>query len=204
MTPNNDQTGALTGGFAEAPIEAARAFRCLLEALARPGTIHMLDAAQPPLPVSPAAGTVLLTLADTTTPVFLAGDADCEAMRGWITFHTGAPVLTAASLEAGADAASIRFALGRLEDLKPFMEQFSIGDPDYPDRSATLVLEVERLAAEGCRLTGPGIADEALLNLPDPELFRQNHALFPLGLDFFLTAGRQIAGLPRTTIVEAC
>ena len=31
------QTQSLTGGFADAPVESARAFRAILEAMARPG-----------------------------------------------------------------------------------------------------------------------------------------------------------------------
>ena len=51
-------------------------------------------------------------------------------------------------------------------------------------------------------LTGPGIKDRAALTVPDPKAFQLNAALFPLGLDFFLCAGSQLAALPRTTRVE--
>ena len=82
----------LSGGFAEPAIQSAHAFRSVMEAMARPGTIHDITGAAPPAPLSPAAGAVLLTLCDTDTPVHLAGDVDCEAMRNWLAFHTGAPV----------------------------------------------------------------------------------------------------------------
>ena len=72
--------------------------------------------------------------------------------------------------------------------------------PD-PDRSATLVVEVECLEATGATLTGPGIRDSAYLSLPETAAFQTNSALFPLGLDFFFTCGDRIAGLPRTTEV---
>ncbi|MFN5827185.1 MAG: phosphonate C-P lyase system protein PhnH, partial [Rhodobacterales bacterium] len=58
------------------------------------------------------------------------------------------------------------------------------------------------LEAEGPFLAGPGIRDRARLTLPDPEAFRANHALFPLGFDAFLTCGNRVAGLPRSTRVE--
>lgn len=184
---------ALSGGFANAPVDSARAFRALLEALARPGTVRQVGGATPPAPLSVAAGVVLLVLCDGTTPLHLAGGANTPALRDWVAFHIGAPLVEA------EDAA---FALGRWDDLQP-VGRFRIGQPDYPDRSATLIVEVDRLLPEGARLTGPGIAGTAALNLPGTETFRANRALFPLGFDTILTAGDRIAGLPRSTRVEA-
>jgi alpha-D-ribose 1-methylphosphonate 5-triphosphate synthase subunit PhnH len=59
------------------------------------------------------------------------------------------------------------------------------------------------LTTQGPRLTGPGIALAAHLSLPDTAAFRANRALFPQGFDTYLTCGSQVAGLPRSTIVEA-
>ena len=183
---------ALSGGFAEGPIQSARAFRAILEAMARPGTIQTVAGAAPPAPLSTAAGVALLTLTDPTTPLHLAGKADCHAVRDWVAFHIGAPLVTA---EAAA------FALGTWDALQP-VTRFKIGDPDYPDRAATLIVETDRLTNHGPALTGPGIALAAWLNLPETAAFRANRALFPLGFDCLFTAGTQIAGLPRSTRVE--
>lgn len=188
MTPSD----TLSGGFTDPARQSAHAFRLCLDVLARPGRIATLDLAQSPAPLSVAAGTVALTLLDHTTPVHLAGGLDCAAVRDWLTFHTNAPVV------AAADAV---FAFGRFEDLIP-LESFAIGTPEYPDRAATLVIEVDILDPVGARLTGPGIRDFGCLSLPDTTPFRANHALFPLGFDAFLTCGARIAGLPRSTIVE--
>ena len=49
------QTHALEGGFTDAPIDAARAFRGLMTAMARPGTICDVSGATPPA-VSVMAG----------------------------------------------------------------------------------------------------------------------------------------------------
>ena len=57
------------------------AFRSILQAMARPGTIHDLTGALPPPPLSIAAGVALLTLADPSTPVHLAGAADTRAAQ---------------------------------------------------------------------------------------------------------------------------
>ena len=63
---------ALQGGFADAPIASAHAFRAALTALSQPGQILSVTGAAPPAPVSVAAGVLLLTLVDGTTPVHLA------------------------------------------------------------------------------------------------------------------------------------
>ncbi len=183
----------LTGGFADAPIDAAHAFRAALEVMARPGRIERLTGAEPPAPLSTAAGTLLLTLCDPQTPVHLAGAADTEAVRGWLAFHTGAPLATA------GDCA---FAVGRWPDLAP-LDRFAIGTAEYPDRSATLIVECDGLSPSGTRLTGPGIETEAALSLPEVAPLQANAALFPLGLDFFFSAGDRVAALPRTTKLEA-
>jgi len=186
-------TQALTGGFTEAPVQAARAFRAALEAMARPGRIETVAGAEPPAPLSVAAGTLLLTLADPETPVYLAPSHDTPALRDWLTFHTGAPLT-----EPGKAA----FAVGDWAALQP-LDAYRIGVPEYPDRSATLIVEMGDLSAQGARLTGPGIRDAAALSLPDVAAFQRNALLFPLGLDFYITAGDKLAALPRTTRVEA-
>jgi alpha-D-ribose 1-methylphosphonate 5-triphosphate synthase subunit PhnH len=184
---------ALQGGFADAPIQSARAFREILEAMARPGTIRRVTGATPPAPLSVAAGVALLTLCDPTTGLHLAGAADCPAVRDWVAFHIGAPLVAAEDAD---------FALGTWEALQP-VSRFRIGLPDYPDRSATLIVACDRLVNHGPALTGPGIQIATWLNLPETAAFRANRALFPLGFDCLFTAGDRIAGLPRSTRVEA-
>ncbi|MFN0113664.1 MAG: phosphonate C-P lyase system protein PhnH [Paracoccaceae bacterium] len=185
-------TSALGSGFAEAPFEAARAFRLALDAMSRPGRIVTLAGASPPEGLSPAAAILLLTLADGTTPVHLAGTAAVPAVADWLAFHTGVPL-------APAEAAV--FAVGPWAALAPFA-RFPQGDPAYPDRSATLIAEVPALRPDGARLTGPGINGTARLSLPEITFFRANRARFPLGLDVFLTCGDRLAAIPRSTLVE--
>lgn len=182
----------LSGGFSDPAIQSARAFRACLTALSRPGRIETLTGATPPAPLSVAAGVLALTLLDGTTPVHLAGAFDCADLRDWLTFHTGAPLV------AASEAA---FAFGRFDDLLP-LDRFAIGTPEYPDRAATLVIDLPALLPDGAYLTGPGIKDHARLSLPAAAPFQANHALFPLGFDAFLTCGDRLAGLPRSTIVR--
>ena len=186
------QAETLSGGFADPATQSAHAFRRVMEAMARPGTIQPITGAMPPAPLSAAAGAVLLTLCDTDTPVYLAGATDCEAVRAWLAFHTGAPI---------TGPSQCMFAIGTWEALAPLLA-YRIGTSDYPDRSATLIVERDSLGAKGATLRGPGIRDTQTLSLPETEAFRANRALFPLGLDFILTSGDRLAALPRTTEVS--
>ncbi|WP_296644586.1 phosphonate C-P lyase system protein PhnH [Roseinatronobacter sp.] len=179
----------LTTGFSNPPIDAARAFRLVLDAMAHPARIVDLPEIDAPAPCSPAAATVLLTLVDDTTPLHLAGAYDCDTVRDWVGFHLGAP------LASPQDAA---FALGTWDALGP-LDRFAQGNAHYPDRSATLIVDSSELRNSGARLTGPGIKTEAFLALPDIAALQGNAAQFPRGVDFLFTSGAQLAALPRST-----
>ena len=183
----------MTGGFADPSIQSAQAFRAAMMAMARPGDILTVAGAQAPAGVSVAASVLLLVLCDPQTPVWLAASHDSDELRRWIAFHTGAPVV-----DQRGDAV---FALGVWDNLVP-LRDYRIGTVEYPDRSATLIVEMGALRAEGAVLRGPGIADAAGLNLPEVAAFQANRALFPLGLDFFFTYGDRLAALPRSTVVH--
>ena len=186
-----NSAASLQGGFVQAPVQSAQAFRAALTALANSGNICTLTGATPPAPLSQAAGVLILTLCDGTTPLYLAGTHDCQSVRDWITFHTGAPLVPAQTAS---------FAVGTWPALLP-VQQFAIGTPDYPDRSATLIVEMAALDAIGPTLSGPGIATQTRLSLPETAAFQANHAHYPMGFDCFLTAGTRVAGLPRSTTV---
>lgn len=184
---------SLTGGFENAPHASANAFRTALDVMARPGKIAEIIGGTAPAPMSSAAGTLLLTLCDPETPVWLAPSLSGSDITDWLRFHTGAPVVE--------DRGDAMFAIGAWAELLPITD-FAIGTPEYPDRSATLIVEMETLEPIGATLRGPGIKTTAALGVPALTEFQNNAVLFPLGLDFFFTAGTQIAALPRTTKLE--
>lgn len=188
MAPGSAPT-RLSGGFQDAPIGAAHAFRAAMTVMARPGDIRDLSGVEPPPPLSVAAGTLILTLCDADTGVYLAGAVDCSAVRDWMVFQAGARLVPAADAD---------FAIGRWADLMP-LDQFRVGTPEHPDRSATLIVEMDQLDASGAVLRGPGIRDEAQMSLPDAAVMAENAAQFPLGVDFFLTCGARVGALPRST-----
>ena len=207
----------LRGGFADRAIGPARAFRAALEAMSRPGTVQRLTGTEPPAPLSVAAGTLLLTLTDPQTPVHLAGAWDTAGIRAWLGFHSGAPLVAAEDAMFAVGSWQALAAGGhpppqpsptrgegapRTCEAAAGLRRFRLGEPDYPDRSATLIVECDALGSCGPVLTGPGIRTQATLSLPDPAAFQANARLYPLGLDFFLTAGDRAAALPRTTRVE--
>ncbi|MEE3100343.1 MAG: phosphonate C-P lyase system protein PhnH, partial [Pseudomonadota bacterium] len=103
-SPASAPASALEGGFAAPPRDAARAFRALLGALSRPGTLHALGTATPPAPFPPAAGALALTLCDAETPVWLAPDLRGPGLTAGLTFHCNAPLVE--------DPAEAAFAFG--------------------------------------------------------------------------------------------
>lgn len=188
-------------GFSDKVLSAQSAFRSMLDAMARPGHVPAIEVdLEPPAGLSPALAALALTLLDHETPVWRDAMLNTEAVARWLRFHTGAPLT--------GDPAQAAFALigdpARLDDFS----QFALGTGDYPDRSTTLILQVESLdAGASLVLRGPGIKGEASL-APDPlpsdfvALCEANRALFPRGVDLVFCAGDKIAALPRTTRVS--
>jgi len=191
----------LAPGFADPVLASQAAFRAIMDAMARPGSIVAVDGlAHAPRPLGLAAAAVALTLLDYETPVWLDPVlAQSPDITDWLRFHTGAPLTDVPK----------RAAFGLIADpqnMLPF-EAFSQGSMEYPDRAATLVLQVDRLSDNGglC-LSGPGIVtSRALHAAPLPADFaarmRANRALFPRGIDIILAADALLAALPRSVHV---
>jgi alpha-D-ribose 1-methylphosphonate 5-triphosphate synthase subunit PhnH len=193
----------LAPAFADPVLSSQKTFRAVMDATARPGTIVRLDQmVAPPAPLTPAAGAVALTVLDFETPVWLDGAlAQADAVSGWLRFHTGAPIVS----EASAAAFAFVGEPARLPDFS----SFALGSADYPDRSTTLVLQVERFdAGQPLSLSGPGIKGEfdfAAAPLPEDFVARldANRALFPRGVDLLIVSADAVAALPRAVRVRA-
>lgn len=188
----------LEGGFAEPVFGAQAVFRAVMDAMARPGTVVALgETVTPPAPLVPAAAAVACTLCDADTPIWLdEALAASEAVRTWLAFQTGAPF--AVEAEQGA------FAFVAAPHAMPPLDWFAQGTQDYPDRSATLVLQLDALdSGDALRFEGPGIRDRATLapkGLPKDfaEQWRANAKRFPRGVDLILTSGDGLLCLPRS------
>lgn len=188
----------LSGGFADPVHDAQAAFRAILDALAQPGTINDLPRTQA-ADSSLDLASVLLTLVDHDTPIWLADCYRSSEISAFVGFHTGAPIV--------ADPWQSQFAFARTSTL-PSLDQFNPGTQEYPDRSTTLVLALPSLDG-GAQLVmrGPGIDGERTVSPQGlPEAFiaqwQDNRALFPRGIDLLLVAGGQVLGLPRTVRIE--
>lgn len=190
-------------GFASPVASSQSVFRCVMNALARPGSVQTVgDAVKAPSPLMPATAAVALALFDHDTPIWLDGQFATESdIASWLRFQTGAPLTD--------DATRAAFALihsgANLLDFK----SFALGTPEYPDRSTTLVVQVDTLT-EGLELIlhGPGIRGTSALRaggLPSDfvERVQANRALFPLGVDLLLVCGDKLVALPRSTHVAA-
>jgi alpha-D-ribose 1-methylphosphonate 5-triphosphate synthase subunit PhnH len=187
----------LSPGFADPVLEAQSAFRSIMEATARPGKVCPLDATlAPPALLSRGAAVVALTLFDQDTPVWLDEPLAGNDVSYWLRFHTRAPVVT--------NPQSAAFAILSRPEQAPQLDAFALGTLDYPDRSTTLILQVDSLErGRALVLTGPGIKDRVMLRaepLPAdlPRQLAANRALFPRGIDLFLVTGSRVAALPRS------
>lgn len=191
---------ALAQGFAEPVRDAQAAFRAAMWALSRPGSPRRLDVAlAPPAPLSPIAAALALALADYETPLWLdAALAESPEVAGFLRFHTGAPIVT-----HPMDAA---FALIANAANLPEFHMFSQGTPDYPDRSVTLVVQVETFSDGPLVLEGPGIKGRigfgaAPLPADFSNRIKHNRASFPRGVDLLLAGSDAVVGLPRSVRV---
>ena len=189
----------LPAGFADKVLSAQSTFRSVMDAMARPGSVQrIVPAAGTPAPMMRGAAAIALTLFDHDTPVWLdpAMSATSNVAK-WLKFHAGAPVVQ--------DSAICSFALIGDGSALPALDCFSFGSNEYPDRSTTLILQVESLTrGVAFDLRGPGIDGRAVLQaaFEPADLFERlaiNAALFPRGIDVVLVADDAIVAIPRTT-----
>ncbi len=198
---NQDDLQSVVPGFDD-PVTGSQAlFRLALQALSLPGRV--LDVPRlstlPPLGHG-AAAQLLLALLDSDCTLWLSDSLRGSPAEAWLRFHTGCRCV--------GDASQARFLWLAAGDRWPSLDALNAGTDEYPDQSATCVMEVASLQAldapENAVLEGPGIPTQQPLQargLP-PDFAAQwqaNHAAFPRGVDVFLATTHQLLGLPRST-----
>ena len=193
----------LPAGFADKVLSAQSTFRSVMDAMARPGSVQRIAVAVgAPAAMIRGTAAIALTLFDHDTPLWLdpliSGTSD---VTKWLKFHTGAPVIT--------DSSICSFALIGDARALPGLDHFAFGCNEYPDRSTTLILQVDSLT-EGpvFELRGPGIDGTAALqaSIQPADLFERlqiNQALFPRGIDVVLVHDDRVVAIPRTTRLVA-
>jgi len=191
----------LPPGFVDKVLSAQSTFRSVMDAMARPGSVQrIVPMAGAPGPMMRGTAAIALTLFDHDTPLWLdTRMAASSDLVKWLKFHTGAPVVQDCSIAS--------FALISDGTALPPLDRFALGTSEYPDRSTTVIIQVDSLVSgRAFELRGPGIDGVATLqaSIKPFDLFerlRVNEALFPRGIDVVLVADDAVVAIPRTTRV---
>ncbi len=195
------QTTEVLPGFDHAAFDSNAVFRILLDAMSRPGRIYDLPLAIAfPDGLNATTTATLLAMADMDTTIWLSPSCAGKPATSHLKFHCGCPITT--------DVTQADFAVAKIEDDLSFITDLSVGNAEYPDQSATLILMVDDITtAPSMTLKGPGIKDSHDLEVKgltaDFHAWRaDNHHLFPCGVDVIFASPTKIAALSRTTKVE--
>lgn len=204
ISPTQDTMSAkgMQGGFIDPVFDSQSVFDSLMNAMARPGSIVAIkDCASAPDPIVPAVAAIVQTLCDSDTPVWL--DAKCsgsEELRTWIAFYTGASIV-----DHNADG---HFLVVSDASAIPNLSGLAQGSQQYPDRSTTLIVQVDSLETGGpINLTGPGVNGTAAITINSlPPYFvsqwHENQKRYPCGVDIIFASPNAVVCLPRTTTIS--
>ena len=182
--------------------DAQHSFRRLLKAMSEPGVIVSLQQIQHGWqPLNIASTSLLLTLADHDTPVWMAAALNNDLVGQNLRFHTGATLVEQPQQAIFAVACDTISA----EQLNVL----SAGTLAAPETGEFLLyLETGQRAIRSEQTKAAVLAEERMIapQLPDciiDELTERPHP-FPLGIDLILTCGERLLAIPRTTHVEVC
>jgi alpha-D-ribose 1-methylphosphonate 5-triphosphate synthase subunit PhnH len=185
--------------FRDPVFDSQRAFRGIMDALAKPGIVQGLALNLSPPDVLPvAAAAAILTLCDFETELWVCPTiTNANAIADYCAFHTGT--------KRSKTPDQAHFALIDLTSQKLGLADFAQGIAEYPDRSTTIICIVPSLIGGQQRtLSGPGIQNTVQFfaeGLPDDfdAQWAENHSSFPLGVDLVFCSGASLVGLPRST-----
>jgi alpha-D-ribose 1-methylphosphonate 5-triphosphate synthase subunit PhnH len=180
--------------------DAAILFRTILEAMSHPGKILSLPVLpEAPRPLNSGTVAAALTLLDGGTFVWLESDFDIKRVRQHLSFHCSSSIV---------DLEKAQFAVLEAKSLASIAPGLSKGTPDYPDRSATAIVQVDGFDGDkSVTLSGPGIETITRFSprgfdLATWKALILNSELYPLGFDTLFTSDRAIAALPRSTRIS--
>lgn len=196
------EQGSILTGFENEATESSQLFRDIMTAMSCPGQIRKLSMTLPaPAGLTSASTAVLLTLCDFETKLLLNGSAKTSQAQAHLSFHTDTQLVDQ------ADQAD--YAVADMSESLDIYRDLSIGCAISPEKSATLILQVESLSNQNPQLslTGPGIKTEAQLGFGQTKFpqalatyLQETRRYFPAGLDLVFTdQQQQLAALPRTT-----
>lgn len=192
----------ILSGFNSPVHDSQQWYRIILDAMSRPGKVCFPASteafSQAPEPCNNTAASIALTLFDNDTPIWL--QVPEENLTQWLKFHCGCPLTEHQSTAA--------FALITNGSTLPDLTRFAIGTSEFPDRSTTLIIQIESVThGESVELSGSGIATTTTLNISglDSSFWKtqdNNRNLFPQGFDTILAAPDGVVCIPRTTTIR--
>ncbi len=182
--------------------DAQAHFRILLDSMARPGSINTLDTKNLSVPDGLNAASAFIAFALLNSDVTFHLNNKNETVEQYLKTNTFSQAGNSMDANfiflSGKDAADIIF-------------QTSVGEPEYPEKSTTLIIDVasiqdhkqeDSLAIE---VSGPGVKDTQTcfiqgLNKAILEALKEQNAEYPLGIDTIVTDqhGRLLC-FPRTS-----
>lgn len=202
---NADDLQKMQPGFDDPVLNSQLVFRRALQALSMPGRlVDLPNLAAVPKQGHSASALLLLALVDSDCTLWLSPSLAGTDAQTWLRFHTGCRFVQ--------EPAQANFLWLCAQDRWPHMSDMQAGTDEYPDQSATCIMETSSIqTGEESRvwsLSGPGIASPVGLTaegLPADFVaqWAGNHAAFPRGVDVLLTTSAQVLGLPRSTMLQS-
>lgn len=218
---------AIIAGFDNPVHDSQHCFKQLMSAMAEPGTIQTLAIKNTPDGLHRSSYQLALTLFDTHTRIAVSASLQSATIIDPLVFHCGCSFVDLQPVNAAGENALNENALNEsvlnkadfiLADISEWSEvlsssALSYGDPEYPDRSTTLILQVPEIADKPIAgalelvLAGPGIESTRSVSISGlqaniVEQWRQNQQRFPLGIDLLVCAPDALLALPRTCRLE--
>ena len=194
----NSAPKAVLPGLKDPVFDSQRIFRRLVRAMSLPGTVITIDGIDlPPFEgVMPASAAILMALADMETAVWIDDGLGPPGLADYLRFHTGAP--------AAEEREEAVFALIDGGSGGSAFDGFNPGTDEYPDRSATVIVQVEGFGTgEAKIIDGPGIKEPREISVRGLAAgfwprWTANQEKYPRGVDLFLVSGWEVLGLPRS------
>ena len=185
-------------GFKNPVFDTQRIFRRLMRTMSLPGTVVTIAGIDLPAfeGVMPASAATLMALADRETAVWIDGDLCPSGISDYLRFHTGAP--------AAKQRQEAVFALIDGRSGASAFDGFNPGTDEYPDRSATVIVQVEGFGTGQAKIIdGPGIKEPREISVQGLvagfwSRWTANQGKYPRGVDLFLVSGEDVLGLPRS------
>ncbi|CAM2824802.1 phosphonate C-P lyase system protein PhnH [Vibrio mytili] len=203
----------ITTAFQDAVHDSQHCFRRLLKAMSEPGHMVTLQRSEGFGSLHKATTQILLSMSDNATPIWLSHTHQHdEVISDNIRFHCGSAI--------AANQNDASFAVIAKQDLATFdwdAAAFNLGTDEYPDQSATVIVELSELndgelsvsKARGGELGNEGLRDvvssqksndTVTLTLSGPGIETQSTLTLgqlPVGFQAFLQTRQEQVAFPK-------